>query len=56
MDKKTPKNNMRKLTRLGKYSLTVTLPKDIVSELGWKEKQRLVVEKYGRGILIKDWQ
>jgi bifunctional DNA-binding transcriptional regulator/antitoxin component of YhaV-PrlF toxin-antitoxin module len=56
MDKKTPKNNVRKLTRLGRYSLTVTLPKDIISELGWKEGQKVVAEKYGKGIYIKDWQ
>jgi len=56
MDKKTPKKSVRKLTRLGKYSLTITLPKDIVREFGWKEKQKVVAEKHGQGILIKDWQ
>ena len=55
MDKKTPKNNIRKLTRLGKFSLVITLPKDILDELGWKEKQKLVATKRGKGILITDW-
>jgi bifunctional DNA-binding transcriptional regulator/antitoxin component of YhaV-PrlF toxin-antitoxin module len=55
MDKKTPKNNIRKLTRLGKFSLAITLPKDILNELGWKEKQKLVATKRGKGILITDW-
>ena len=36
-------------------SYTVTLPKHIVRELGWKAKQKLEVTKFGEGILIKDW-
>jgi len=55
MVKKISKNNIRKLTRLGKFSLAITLPKDILSELGWKEKQKLVATKRGKGILITDW-
>ncbi len=48
--------NTRKITRVGKTSLAVTLPKEMAGELGWKEKQKVVVKKVRGGILIKDWK
>jgi len=48
--------NIRKLTRLGKASLAVTLPVDLIDELGWKEKQKVVVKKVRGGLVIKDWR
>ena len=56
MSRKTSENNIRKLVKLGKTSLAVTIPKDILIELGWQEKQKLVVKKRGKGILIEDWR
>jgi len=53
--RKASENSVRKLVRLGKSSLAVTLPKDILSELGWKEKQKVIAQKRGGGIFIKDW-
>jgi len=48
--------NIRKITKLGKTSLAVTLPRDLVTLLGWKEKQKVVVKKVHGGLLIKDWK
>lgn len=48
--------NTRKITRVGKTSLAVTFPKEIVTELGWREKQKVVVKKVRGGVLIKDWK
>ena len=48
--------NIRKLTKLGKHSLAVTLPVESVRELGWKEKQKVVVKKVRGGFLVKDWR
>jgi antitoxin component of MazEF toxin-antitoxin module len=56
MDRKIKDGGIRKLMRLGKFSLAVTLPKGILAELGWKEKQKVVAKKYGNGILIEDWK
>jgi len=56
MDRKITDESTRKLMRLGKISLAVTLPKAILSELGWKEKQKVVVKKRGNGIVIEDWK
>lgn len=46
--------NTRKLTKLGD-SYALTLPIDIIRELGWREKQKVVVKKRGKGIVIVDW-
>jgi len=34
----------------------VTLPVEAVQELGWKERQKVVVKKKGRGLTVKDWK
>jgi len=56
MAKKLKDKNTRKLLRIGKTSLAVTLPKEMTDELKWKEKQKVVVKKVRGGILIKDWK
>ena len=48
--------NIRKITRVGKTSLMVTLPKEIYVSLGWKEKQKVVVKKIRGGVVIRDWK
>lgn len=48
--------NVRKITRVGKTSLAVTLPKEMASDLGWREKQKVVVKRVKGGLLIKDWR
>lgn len=53
--RKLEDRNIRKLTKIGKKSIGLTLPIELVRELKWKEKQKVVVKKVGRGILIKDW-
>ncbi len=47
--------NTRKITRVGKRSFAVTLPIDMVRDLGWKEKQKVVAKRVSGGILIRDW-
>ena len=54
--RKLDEENVRKLTRVGKTSLAVTLPKAITKKLGWKERQKVVVKLSGKNIIIKDWQ
>ncbi len=53
---KLKNKNTRKLMRLGKTSLAVTLPKEMINSLGWREKQKVVAKKVRGGILIKDWK
>lgn len=46
----------RKLTKLGKKSIGLTLPIELVRELGWRERQKVTVKRVRRGVLIQDWK
>jgi bifunctional DNA-binding transcriptional regulator/antitoxin component of YhaV-PrlF toxin-antitoxin module len=49
--------NIRKLTKTGRgRTMSVTLPIELVRELGWKEKQKVVVTKRGEKLMIEDWK
>jgi len=48
--------NTRKVTRIGKTSLAVTIPIEMATELGWREKQKVTIKKVHGGILIRDWK
>jgi len=50
------KEYIRKVTRVGKRSLSVVIPADLVDELGIREKQKLVIKKSGKKIVISDWK
>ncbi len=56
MSKKTLDKSVRKLTKLGGKSIGLTLPIELVRELGWKEKQKVVVKRVRGGVVIKDWK
>lgn len=54
--RKMLKHNIRNLQR-NQRTYYVTIPVEIIKEFGWKERQKVVVRKYGKGkIIIKDWQ
>jgi antitoxin component of MazEF toxin-antitoxin module len=46
----------RKAIRLGKGSLCVTIPQEIVDRLNIREKQKLTLELDGEQIVVKDWE
>lgn len=50
--------HIRKLQTTGEdgQSYMVTLPKELVKKLGWREHQKLTVHAYGKELIIKDWQ
>lgn len=54
--RKTKDNNIRKLTRVGRSSLSVIIPAEIVQEFKLRERQRVVVKKSGKKIVIGDWK
>ena len=56
MKKVVTDKNTRKLTKLGGKSTGLTLPIDMVRELGWREKQKVVVTRVRGGMMIKDWK
>jgi len=54
--RKLAERNIRKLTRTGGgKSISVTIPIELVRELGWKDRQKVVVSKRGKTLTIKDW-
>lgn len=56
--RKLKNKNIRKLTRMGRLgsSLGLTIPKETVKELNWKERQKVIVKKVRGGVLVKDWK
>ncbi len=54
--RKLEDQNVRKLTKVGKQSIAVTIPIEIVRELKWREKQKVVVTRVRGGVMIKDWK
>ena len=54
--RKLEDKNIRKLGKSGGKSISVTLPIDIIRELGWKSKQKVVVQRRGGAVVIMDWE
>ncbi|MBI2506682.1 MAG: hypothetical protein HYW00_00895 [Candidatus Colwellbacteria bacterium] len=50
-----PEENIR-IIQKARRSYYVSLPIQIVREFGWRESQKVVVEKRGREITIRDWK
>jgi len=50
------KKYIRKVTRVGKRSLSVIIPAEIVDELKIRERQKVVVKRSGKKITISDWE
>ena len=55
MRRKLEEKNIRKIFKSGK-SYAITLPIEMIRELKWKEKQKIVVKRRGGGIYIEDWE
>jgi bifunctional DNA-binding transcriptional regulator/antitoxin component of YhaV-PrlF toxin-antitoxin module len=54
--RKLHERNIRKLSRTGKgRSISVVLPIEIIRNLKWQEKQKVVVTQRGKKIVIQDW-
>ncbi|KKR43989.1 MAG: hypothetical protein UX02_C0001G0368 [Candidatus Moranbacteria bacterium GW2011_GWC1_45_18] len=45
---------VRKLTKTGRGSMYVVLPKEHIRDLGWRERQKLAIQRVKGGLLIKD--
>jgi len=50
-------NFIRKITKKGKYSYFVILPKGIIDVLKWKDRQKVTIKIFGKDkILIADYK
>jgi antitoxin component of MazEF toxin-antitoxin module len=56
--RKLKEKNIRKLTRMGREgsSLGMTIPKELITELGWRERQKVTVKKVGKKLIVEDWK
>jgi antitoxin component of MazEF toxin-antitoxin module len=57
--RKAGQENVRSLSKTsGGTSYAITLPKAVIKEFGWKERQKLQlsVSKRGKSITIRDWK
>ena len=52
--RKIQDRSTRKLVRTG-GSLVVSIPAEILRELKWRQKQKVVVKRRGKGVTIVDW-
>jgi len=52
------KKFVRKLTRTGSHSYTINVPKEIVKDLKWRERQKLeiVFDDRKQQFVVKDWK
>lgn len=48
--------SIRKVTKTGKYTYYVTIPKEEIEALGWRERQKVVVRRVGKKLVIEDWK
>ena len=55
MRRKLADKNIRKILRNGD-SYAVTIPIELMRALKWREKQKVVVKKRGKGLIIVDWK
>lgn len=55
-NKRSDQENIRKLTRVGKMSIGLTLPIGQVRDLGWREKQKVKVDRIKGGLVIRDFK
>lgn len=46
--------NVRKLTKTGRGSMYVVLPREYVRDLGWRERQNLSFSRIKGGLVIRD--
>ena len=53
--RKVGKESIRKVLNLSRGTKGVSIPIKIIRELGWKIKQKVVVKKWGKGVMVRDW-
>ena len=54
--RKIQDRNIRKITKSGGGSYYVTIPIELMREVRWKERQKVIVKKRGKGLSIIDWE
>jgi len=45
-----------KIMKVSRYSRGLVIPKDFVTKLKWKEKQKVTLILKGKNVIISDWK
>jgi bifunctional DNA-binding transcriptional regulator/antitoxin component of YhaV-PrlF toxin-antitoxin module len=53
--RKIEEQNVRKIFKINQ-SYTVTLPISLIRALSWQEKQKVVIKRRGKELIISDWK
>jgi len=53
---KKQNKNVRKLTKVASHSFAVVIPPEIIRQLNWRERQKLVIKRVHGGVVIRDWR
>lgn len=48
--------DIRKIIKNGRGSYYINIPKELMKELRWKERQKLVIKRKGKDIVVSDWK
>lgn len=48
--------NIRKITKIGGKSYGIIIPIEMIRQLKWKERQKVIIGLKRRRITIKDWK
>ena len=54
--KKPMTEAVRKVQRQSNGSCTIALPAEMLRELSWRDKQKVVVKKKGDTLVVMDWK
>lgn len=54
-NRRSGEQNVRNLTKNASGTYSVSLPIELIRQLGWQRGQQLVVVKKGEKLMIQDW-
>jgi hypothetical protein len=53
---KCVRGTVRKLQKQANGSTTVALPVELVRAVAWRDKQKVVVQRRGNTLVVKEWK
>lgn len=54
--RKITKENIRKIQQSSRGSYYLSIPIKFIRNLGWKERQKVVVKRSGKKLIVSDWK
>jgi len=54
--RKREDHNVRSLVKSSSGGISVTLPIDEIRKLRWRSRQKVVIKRSGKKLIIEDWE